>query len=127
MPYVIRDQNGNITRAAAQEVHGSEYIGFDAPELINFLKTHGQNPDQIDEALSELRRTDTDMSRIIEDVVRALLKKNIIRMGDLPSAVQDKLAYRIKMRVKIEETLDHASHMRQTTDQHKVLHEGREI
>lgn len=84
-------------------------VPYDHPDLLAFLKNNGQDPAKIDEALGELRRTDVDMSRAIEDVVMALLKKNILKMTDLPKAVQDKMAYRVGLRVRIQETFDQAS------------------
>jgi hypothetical protein len=116
MPFVIRDKSGKIVRAAVKSVLGAEPIAFDHPDLIAFLDANGQSAQKINEALLELRRTDADMSRIIEDVVRALLKKNILRMSDLPDPVQEKISYRIKMRVSIEETLEQASQTSQTNE-----------
>ncbi len=123
MPYVIHDQDGNITRASAQSIVGSDYISFEDPDLIAFLQSNEQDPSKIGDALAELQRTDIDMSRIIEDVVRALLKKNILRMNDLPKAVQDKLAYRINLRVKIDETLSKATQSKQQKAQQDNLDE----
>lgn len=109
MPYVIRDESGKIIRATVQTVHGAEMLPYNHPDLLSFLKENGQDPKKIDDALDELRRTDPDMSRAIEDVVMVLFKKNILKMSDLPKPVQEKMAYRVKLRVTIQETLDQAS------------------
>jgi len=109
MPYIKRDAAGKITHATIQGIHGSEMVPYDHPDLIAFLRDNGQDPKKIDEALDELRRTDADMSRAIEDVVMALLKKNILKMTDLPKPVQERMAYRVKLRVMVQEIYDQAS------------------
>lgn len=109
MPYIIRSESGKIHRASARSIHGAELVPHSHPEVIEFLKTHGQDPKQVEEALNELRRTDAEMSRAVEDVIMALLKKNLIKMSDLPKAVQDRMALRVKMRVLIQEVYDQAS------------------
>lgn len=121
MPFVIRDQDGKILRVNAKSLHGSEYIDFNNKEFVSFLKQNNQDPSTINEAISELQRTDNDMSRIIEDVVRALLKKNILRMSDLPASAQEKLTYRINMRCLIEETLNQATQTNQSRAQQESL------
>ena len=105
----IRDENGKILRASAKQIHGAEMVPYDYQELRAFLSNNGQNPQQIDEALSELRRTDAEMSRAVEDVVMALLKKGVLKLGDLPKPVQERMALRVKMRMLIQDTYDQAS------------------
>ncbi len=109
MPYILRDERGKIYKASARSIHGAELVPHNHPEVMEFLKGHGQDPKQVEEALGELRRTDNEMSRAIEDVIMALLKKNVIKMTDLPKAVQDRMALRVKMRVLIQEIYDQAS------------------
>lgn len=109
MPYIIRDASGKVTRATVQGIHGAEMVPYDHPDLVAFLQKNGQDQSKIIDALDELRRTDADMSRAIEDVVMALLKKNILKMTDLPKPVQEKMARRVKLRVMIQETYDQAS------------------
>lgn len=109
MPYVIRDDTGKITRATIQAVHGAERMNYDHPDFVAFLKRSGQDPIAIDEALSELRRTDSDMSRAVEDVVMVLLRKNIIKLNELPKPVQEKMNYRVKLRMTIQGILNQAS------------------
>jgi len=109
MPYIFRDEHGKITKASARAIHGAELVSHNHPEVMEFLKTHGQDPKHVEEALNELRRTDVEMSRAIEDVIMALLKKNILKMTDMPKAVQDRMALRVKLRLLIQEIYDHAS------------------
>lgn len=110
MPYVVRNEvSGKVVRASARPIMGAEIVSYDHPELVEFITTNGQSQTDVENALSELRRTDADMSRAIEDVVVALLKKNILKMNDLPKPVQEKMALRVKLRVMIQEFYDKAS------------------
>src|SRR5689334_17142740 len=109
MPYILRDQNGQITRASVRAIHGADIVPHNNPDLVRFLQAHGQDPQKIEDSLSELRRTDGDMARAVEDVVMALLKKNVLKMTDLPKPVQDRMAIRVKLRVMIQEAYDLAS------------------
>lgn len=109
MPYVFRDGNGKICRATVRPIIGAEILPHGDPELVAFLSEHGQNPEQIETSLTELRKTDAEMSRAVEDVIMALLKKNILKMNDLPKPVQDRMAARVKLRVIIQDAYDQAS------------------
>ena len=109
MPFILRDPSGKITRASVQALHGAEMVPYNHPELVTFLSGNGQDPQKIEEALSELRRTDAEMSRAVEDVVMALLKKSVLKMTDLPKPVQDRMAFRVKLRVMIQDSFDQAS------------------
>jgi hypothetical protein len=109
MPYIIRDSSGKITRATVLAIHGAEMVPYDHPDLLAFLQVNGEDPAKIDKALTELRNTDAAMSRAVEDVIMALLKKNLLKMTDLPKPLQDRMAFRVNMRMQIQETLDNAS------------------
>jgi hypothetical protein len=109
MPYIVRDEHGKVIKASARSIHGAELVSHNHPDVIEFLKTHGQDPKQVEESLSELRRTDNEMSRAVEDIIMVLLKKNIIKMSDMPKAVQDRMALRVKLRITIQEIYDQAS------------------
>jgi hypothetical protein len=109
MPYILRDDHGKIYRASARSLHGGELVPHSHPEVIEFLTRHGQDPKQIEESLSELRRTDNEMARAVEDVIMVLLKKNILKLTDMPKPVQDRMAMRVKLRMLIQDAYDQAS------------------
>ncbi len=110
MPYVFRDAATQaIAKASIRQVPGAEFLPHNHPELVEFMNNRGVDVTLVNTALDELRRTDLDMSRAVEDVITALLKKNILKMSDLPKAVQDRIALRVKMRVQIAEAYDRAS------------------
>jgi hypothetical protein len=79
------------------------------PDVVGFLSSRGQDPKKVSEALEELRRTDNEMARAIEDVIMVLLKKNVLKMSELPKAVQDRMALRVRLRMTIDETYEQAS------------------
>lgn len=109
MPYILRDENNKIYRASARSLHGGELVPHHHPEVQEFLRTRGQDPKQVEEALGDLRRTDGEMARAVEDVIMVLLKKNVLKMTDLPKAVQDRMALRVKLRMLIQDVYDQAS------------------
>lgn len=109
MPFVVRDDHGKISRISVRSLANGETLPHHHPDVIEFLKAHNQDPKTVEEALAELRTTDAEMTRAIEDLIMVLLKKNVIKMSDLPRAVQDRMALRVKLRVKIEEVYEKAS------------------
>ena len=109
MPYITRDEAGKIIRASARAVHNGELVPHSHPEVVAFLETHGKNPKDVEHCLAELRRTDGEMARAVEDIIVVLLKKNVLKMTDLPKPVQDRMALRVKLRMQIEEVYDQAS------------------
>ena len=109
MPYILRDPSGKVIRASARAIHTAEIVPYDHPDLVAFMQKNGQDPQEVATAFAELRRTDADMSRAVEDVVMALLRKGVLKMNDLPKAVQDKMALRVRLRVTIQEAYDKAS------------------
>src|ERR1700733_11695824 len=109
MPYILRDETGKIQRASARALVGGELVPHSHPEVVEFLKARGQNPKQVEEALGELRRTDNEMARAAEDVIMVLLKKNVLKLSELPKAVQDRMQVRVKLRVIIQDIYDQAS------------------
>ena len=49
------------------------------------------------------------MARAVEDIIMVLLKKNILKLSDLPKPVQDRMALRVKLRVLIQDIYEQAS------------------
>ena len=109
MPYIIRSETGKIIKASARVLVGGDLVPHNHPEIIEFLRQRGQDPAQVEAALTELRRTDGEMARAVEDIIMVLLKKNIVKMTDLPKPVQDRMAFRVKQRVLIQDIYDQAT------------------
>jgi len=92
MPYVKRDSAGSIMAASATRTESEDQeIAVDSPELQVFLASMGgqSNP---------LETSDLKFIRAIEDLIDVLITKNVIRITDLPVAVQSKLMERRSMR-----------------------------
>ena len=109
MPYVARDPSGKIVRASSHNFMGAEGLPHGHPDLVAFLESSGQDPQRVEQALNDLRKTDNEMARAIEDVIMVLLKKNLLKMTDLPKPVQDRMNLRVKLRMMIEEIYHQAS------------------
>lgn len=58
-------------------------------------------PNPADIAAVELAATDAGMARVMEDVIAALVARNVIRTADLPAAAQAKLAARAALRQRM--------------------------
>lgn len=109
MPFILRNEAGRIIKASARMLAGGEMLPHNHPEIIEFLKQRGQDPMTVETALAELRRTDGEMARAVEDIIMVLLKKNVVRMTDLPKPVQDRMSFRVKQRVLIQDIYDQAT------------------
>jgi len=109
MPYIQRDESGKIIKVSARGLADGEMVPHNHPEVVAFLRQRGQDPHQVEAALNELRRTDNEMARAVEDIIMILLKKNVIKMTDLPKPVQDRISFRVKQRVVIQDIYDQAS------------------
>jgi len=109
MPFILRDASGKVNRVSVRALVGAEAVPHHHPDVIEFLKERQQDPKQIEDALAELRTTDVEMTRAIEDLIMVLLKKNVIKMSDLPRQVQDRMALRVRLRAKIEDAYEKAS------------------
>lgn len=109
MPYLQRDETGKVFKVSVRSLVGGEVVPHSHPEVVAFLRQRGQDPQLVEVALNELRRTDNEMARAVEDVIMILLKKNVIKMTDLPKPVQDRISFRVKQRVLIQDIYDQAS------------------
>lgn len=109
MPYILRDNKGKIVKISGRALPGGQLLAHNHPEIITFLKAHGVDPSQIESYLIDLKNSDTDMARSIEDIVMLLLKKNVVKITDMPKHMQDKMAIRARLRLAIEDIYNQAS------------------
>ncbi len=109
MPYILLDETGKIYKVSVRQLGGGELVPHSHPDVAAFLIKQGQDPHQVENALAELRRTDNEMARTVEDVVVILMKKNLLKMTDMPKPVQDRIAFRVKQRMLIQDVYDQAS------------------
>ncbi|GGA67661.1 hypothetical protein GCM10011369_06630 [Neiella marina] len=100
MFFVSRNTSGDIVAIAReQNEQFSEAITTDNPELLTFLKQHGEDAD----ILSLLQSSDTPLIRVLEDLIQLLIKKNMIQFTELPTAAQQKLLERKEIRTRLSD------------------------
>lgn len=93
MPYVTRNAEGAIASLAREAPSaGAEFLASDHPDVSAFLGTSGD---------SSFDRLDADFVRVLEDVIDALIVKNVINITDLPAGAQAKLFARKSFRERI--------------------------
>jgi hypothetical protein len=93
MPYVKRDSDNQII-AAATDASGdiNEYIAANDPD---FMAYHNELAQQI-------ATTDTDIVRVLEDLIDILVAKKVIAFEEFPAAVQRKLLVRKDLRWQLQ-------------------------
>lgn len=99
MPFIVRDQSGNIT-ALENEAVGEviEELPADHPEVLAFIKHRRE----VAKAKELLFSSDAEMVRVIEDLVDVLIAKKVIMHTDLPLIVQEKLLGRQRARQRMK-------------------------
>ena len=104
MPYVLRDATGRISamlREAPEPktVPHTEFLADENAEVLAFIGW-GKAPAEGDGFV----RMDADFVRVIEDVIDALIVKNVINITDLPSEAQIKLMNRRSFRERVSQS-----------------------
>ena len=98
MPYVARDDQGQITDVQERETEMAyEQVSLDDPELLSFLNA-GLGESEI---RAQLEQSDLEFIRVIEDVITVLIDKRVFMLTDLPLAAQEKLSKRYGLRSKL--------------------------
>jgi hypothetical protein len=94
MPFVSRNSQGTITGVFGRPTEAAhEELDASNPELRAFLQGPGAR-----HVRSRLVATDTEMARIVEDVIDVLISKNILNFTDFPREAQQKLLRRRDLR-----------------------------
>lgn len=91
MLYAKRNAEGRIESLSCAAASGGEGLPADHPEVLAFLRSAGAEQ----EAFSSL---DAGFVRVLEDLVDALIARNVIRITDLPPEAQQKLMERKRFR-----------------------------
>jgi hypothetical protein len=99
MPYVHRDPAGSISALHKQAAApNDEFLPDDHAEVLAFVglgKNHAEGDGFV--------RMDAGFVRVIEDVIDALIVKNIINITDLPGEAQIKLMDRRSFRERVSQ------------------------
>ena len=91
MPYVRRDAQGALVSLHRQaEGQAQEWLDDDDALVQAFV---GRNP------ANGFQQLDADFIRVLEDLIDALIRRQVINVTDLPSAAQHKLYSRKGHRV----------------------------
>jgi hypothetical protein len=99
MPYVSRDENGNIVGIFRSPMSGaSEELAAEDPEVIQFLSDSGSS----EQLKWELFVSDLLMGRLVEDLIDVMIQKNLMNITDLPGGAQRKLMRRRHLREKMQ-------------------------
>ncbi|BDM20366.1 MULTISPECIES: tryptophan synthase subunit beta [Pseudomonas] len=90
MFYVQRDDEGQLARVeAAPYAEYTEMLPADHAEIQEWFAD-----DVVENSLKQLKQSDLDMIRVLEDLIEVLTTKGVISITDLPAGAQAKLLNR---------------------------------
>ena len=105
MPYIHRDGSGSISSLHRQaEAGAQEFLPDQHADVLGFIgqpEGAGAGAGEGSGEGSGFGRLDADFVRVIEDVIDALIVKNIINITDLPAEAQVKLFARKSFRERV--------------------------
>jgi len=94
MFYVQRDADGCLIRVEDEPfAESNARAAADDQEIQSWLTNQS-----VENSLLQLRQTDPEMIRVLEDLIQVLMNKGVIRITDLPPAAQHKLINRSQAR-----------------------------
>ncbi|KAA0875184.1 tryptophan synthase subunit beta like protein [Nitrincola tapanii] len=94
--FIKRDTQGQIIAVSRDRSEDcSEEISDASDELQSFL--HPQN-EALSASIEALKSSDTELIRVVEDLIDLLTDKGVIQFTDLPKAAQQKLMKRQTLR-----------------------------
>jgi hypothetical protein len=103
MFYVQRDAQGQLVRVeAAAYAEATESLPADHHEIQAWYAN-----ETMEVSLKQLKQSDLEMIRVLDDLIQVLTSKGVIRVTDLPPAAQAKLMDRTQAR----EALGGLSHL----------------
>jgi hypothetical protein len=96
MLYVQRDKAGKICSISAEQTSdAAEFIPSDSHEIFEFLSSAGISEVNAPEICAAyLAGTDSDLARVLEDLIDLLIDKSVIRLTDFPAPAQNRLVNR---------------------------------
>ncbi|WP_219063691.1 tryptophan synthase subunit beta [Pseudomonas sp. UMAB-08] len=103
MFYVQRDAQGLLVRVeAAPYAESTDMLLADDHEIQAWYAN-----EVVENSLNQLKQSDMEMIRVLDDLIQVLTRKGVIRVTDLPPAAQAKLMDRTQAR----EALGGLSHL----------------
>lgn len=97
MPYVIRDEDGQVVAVAEVPLdEDGEHLPAGDPQVLAFLTRSCEAEYAADG--DAFVASDLSFIRVLEDLVEILLRRGVIALSDLPAPAQDKLMQRRALR-----------------------------
>ncbi|KHK61679.1 MULTISPECIES: hypothetical protein [Pseudomonas] len=94
MFYVQRDAQGLLVRVEATAyAEATETLPADNHEIQDWFANQA-----VENSLKQLKQSDLEMIRVLDDLIQVLTTKGVIRVTDLPAAAQAKLMDRNQAR-----------------------------
>lgn len=93
MRYVVRDEQGLIQSIHRDAVPGAEALPEQHPEVLAFMGSAEQQG---------FAHLDASLVRVLEDLIDALISRNVLRITDLPTVAQAKLFERKHFREGVQ-------------------------
>lgn len=90
MPFIIRDESGQIAGVFNQPVEGGEELADDNEELVTFVRETAPGA----ELGNQWVNSDLGLARVMEDLIDILIERNVINFTDFPDGAQKKLLER---------------------------------
>lgn len=95
MYYIERDAQGRIIQVEMTPFHAmTEQTSACTTEIDEWLRQR----DIREASLLQLRQSDLEMVRVLEDLIEVLMSKGVISITDLPLVAQNKLTNRAQAR-----------------------------
>lgn len=95
MPYVLRDANKKVIAIyLGEQPDAPEILPIEHPDIIDFLTQAGED----DNAKRLLSEYDASIPRVLEDLIDILIRNQVVRFEQFPSAAQRKLLTRQYLR-----------------------------
>ena len=100
MPFIKRDEAGKIDAVSINEsADFAEFVDAESAELEVFLENARPSADS-------LRESDSDLVRVLEDLIEMLTAKGVIMFTELPESAQQKILFRKRLRKDRTNALD---------------------
>jgi hypothetical protein len=103
MPFVKRDAAGRIVALYRERSdEANEYIAAGHPEIAEFAGVESGRG----ERGASMLQSDLEMIRVYEDLIDVLISKRIVVLTDFPTAAQEKLVRRKRLRTSLSSLTD---------------------
>ena len=94
MPFVKRDASGRIVALFRERSdEAPEFLEATSPEIAEFSDPEGARGER-----ASMLQSDLEMIRVYEDLIDILISKRIVVLTDFPTAAQEKLVRRKRLR-----------------------------